>query len=180
MNEVRLVPPGPEWERQFCDMAREWLGEDPRRVQKVLDDFGAYLDDLARQEDGSTLREGWVPSSSYWLVDGDDRILGTSRMRHRLTPALELEGGHIGCDIRPSARGRGHGTTLLALTLEKARQRGLDEVVITCDEANLASARIIEKNGGKCRGRGTSEQSGNPILRFRVDLQADGKPDRQY
>jgi predicted acetyltransferase len=61
---------------------------------------------------------------------------------------LEHEGGHIGYDIRPSARGRGFGTILLGLTLQRAAARGLARVRITCDAGNIPSNRVIEKNGG--------------------------------
>jgi len=37
---------------------------------------------------------------------------------------------------------------LLRLGLEKARERGLKRVLITCDETNLASRKVIEHNGG--------------------------------
>jgi predicted acetyltransferase len=83
----------------------------------------------------------------FWLVD-DCRVLGSSRLRPLLTPALEHEGGNIGYDIRPSERQRGLGTLLLRLTLERPAAIGLPRVKITCDADNFGSIRIIEKNGG--------------------------------
>ena len=46
-------------------------------------------------------------------MDGTD-YLGTVIIRHRLTPALEREGGHIGYHIVPGQRRRGHATQMLA------------------------------------------------------------------
>jgi predicted acetyltransferase len=41
---------------------------------------------------------------------------------------------------------------MLRLALPLARQRGLDLVLITCDEDNTASRRVIEKCGGVLDG----------------------------
>ncbi len=57
-------------------------------------------------------------------------------------------GGHIGHDIRPSARRRGHATAMLAAALPVARSLGINPALLTCDENNIASRRVIEANGG--------------------------------
>jgi predicted acetyltransferase len=57
-------------------------------------------------------------------------------------------GGHIGYGIRPSARGRGLATWALGQVLSKATALGLDRVLITCADGNVASARVIERRGG--------------------------------
>ncbi|MHB8934154.1 MAG: GNAT family N-acetyltransferase, partial [Bellilinea sp.] len=93
-----------------------------------------------------------------------------SRLRHRLTPLLEEEGGHIGYDIRPSERGKGYATLLLALTLEKARESGMAGVLVTCDEDNIASARVIEKNKGQLLNTVVSQTSGKQVRRYWIDL----------
>jgi predicted acetyltransferase len=86
--------------------------------------------------------------TTLWWVE-DDRVLGRVAIRHRLTPALEKVGGHIGYDVRPSARGRGHATAILAAVLPLANSIGIDEALLTCDETNAASRRVIEANGGR-------------------------------
>ncbi|MFI2707699.1 GNAT family N-acetyltransferase, partial [Nocardioides sp. CER28] len=53
-----------------------------------------------------------------------------------------------GYSIRPSYRRQGHASRALGLALERAREIGLDRVLITCDEDNLGSARTIESQGG--------------------------------
>lgn len=91
--------------------------------------------------------EGYVPATELWWVDGDE-FLGRIGVRHRLTPALLEAGGHIGYDVRPSARRRGHATEMLRQALVVAREVGIDRALITCDEDNLGSRRVIERNGG--------------------------------
>ena len=107
--------------------------------------------------------------SLFWLVQ-DRQILGTSRLRHTLTPELEQLGGNIGYDIRPSARRRGFGTSLLHLTLERARAIGLARVRITCDADNIGSIRVIEKNGGVLDAEVFSLERGKLLRQYWIDL----------
>ncbi len=163
-----LVEPTARLEAEFGAMAREYVAAGEPRDTTPLDDFTAYVTRLHRSHAGHA-RPGRVPQSTYWLVGGD-RILGVSRLRHRLLPHLELEGGHIGYEIRPTERRRGLGTCILALTLEKARERGLMRVLITCDDDNVGSWRIIEHNGGSTYTEATSERSGKRIRQYWIDL----------
>lgn len=91
--------------------------------------------------------EGHVPSSTFWLVDGVE-YLGRIALRHRLTPSLRELGGHVGYDVRPSARRRGHATAMLRQLLPYAAGQGLGKVLVTCDDDNIASRKVIEACGG--------------------------------
>ena len=57
-------------------------------------------------------------------------------------------GGHIGYEIRPSRRGQGYGKLILKYGLDRAKAFGLERVLLTCDEDNLGSQKIIEFHGG--------------------------------
>lgn len=97
---------------------------------------------------GRNLRPDRVPSDCYWLVDVEGSyFIGEIHIRHRLNDTLRLRGGHIGYVIRFCEWGKGYGTYMLKLALEKAKEMGLTEVLITCNEDNIASARVMEKNG---------------------------------
>jgi predicted acetyltransferase len=89
-----------------------------------------------------------VPTTELWYVSGPE-YLGTVMIRHRLTPELQREGGHIGYHVVPAKRRRGHATAMLAGALDRCRADGMTEVLITCREDNIASRRVIEVNGGK-------------------------------
>jgi predicted acetyltransferase len=89
----------------------------------------------------------WVHSTTYWWAEGPE-YLGSIRIRHALTPQLLETGGHIGYDVAPKARRRGHGTAMLRAALPIAARIGLDRVLITCDPGNVGSRRVIEANGG--------------------------------
>ena len=57
-------------------------------------------------------------------------------------------GGHIGYDVRPSARRRGHATSMLAAALPVARGLGIGQALLTCLNDNIGSRKAIEANGG--------------------------------
>lgn len=97
---------------------------------------------------GINLKSNRVPQTTYWLIDGD-KFIGQIGIRHKLNDTLLKYGGHIGYGIRYSCWGMGYGTKMLSLALKKARQMGLNKVLITCNYDNYASAKVIENNNGK-------------------------------
>jgi len=80
-------------------------------------------------------------------MDGDQWI-GKLPLRTTINAQYLHAGEHIGYEIRPSKRRCGYGTALLRLGLDKAHEWGLHQVVLTCDETNTGSRKIIEANGG--------------------------------
>jgi len=92
--------------------------------------------------------QGWVPATLLWIVDDGDQVVGRVSIRHRLNEHLLQVGGHIGYAVIPSARRRGHATAALAQSLPIAAGLGIDPALVTCDDTNVASRRVIEKNGG--------------------------------
>lgn len=166
---VALVELTGEWREELRSVAEEFRAAGDDRYAEVLEDTDAYFRRVWNYSHDLDLPPGHVPSHTFVLVRAR-RILGRSSFRRRLTPDLEHEGGHIGYDIRPAERQRGYGTLILALTLRHARAHGLKRVLVTCDTDNLASARIIEKNGGALAGRAISRRSGRQISQYWIEL----------
>lgn len=103
---------------------------------------------LLRQDDPDVeLPEDRVTCTYFWIADGDE-FVGYLALRHRLNDWLLEEGGHIGYGVRPSRRREGHATRALVLALEEAATLGLDRVLVTADEDNVGSWRVIEAVGG--------------------------------
>ena len=138
--------------------------------ERAQGDIAAYVKRLKDFSQGVGLAEGVVPESTYWLVRDGTAFIGFSRLRHRLVPALEHHGGHVGYAIRPSERRKGYGTRILALTLDKAREMGLERALVTCDTDNVASVRVIEANGGVLENQLISNRSGKRIARYWITL----------
>jgi predicted acetyltransferase len=104
-----------------------------------------WLLDLRTEEAARVV--GWVPCTTLWWVEGEE-FYGRIALRHRLTPQLTAAGGHIGYDVRPTARGRGHATAMLGAVLPLAAAMGIEQALLTCDEDNLPSRKVILAYGG--------------------------------
>jgi predicted acetyltransferase len=111
----------------------------------VFGDYVAGLRDQARED--APRPAGRVASTTLWWVSGQE-YLGRLAIRHQLTPRLLDFGGHIGYDVRPSARRRGHATAMLAEARPVAAQLGINPALVTCDDDNTGSRKVIEANGG--------------------------------
>ena len=74
--------------------------------------------------------------------------VGRLAIRHRLNDFLLDVGGHIGYDVRPSRRREGHAREMLRQALPWAHGLGIDSALVTCDDDNAASLRVIEAAGG--------------------------------
>jgi len=162
-----LTEPTGRVHASFVEAVREYRAEgrysrlDPAELESTRQ-FQHYLDLLRADAHRSLLHRRYgVPQTNLWLVEGDE-YLGRLSIRHRLNRRLRFKGGHIGYDVRPSRRRRGHATLMLRLSLPVAHQLGIDPALITCDDTNVASRRVIEANGGRL-----ASASGG-ILRFWV------------
>ncbi len=107
-----------------------------------------YLRVLYEQRHGINIAPGSVPSTLLFAFVGD-RVVGRVSIRHSLNENLERLGGHIGYAVVPEFRRRGYATTMLRLALDIAHgELGIRRVLVTCDNDNIASRRVIEKCGG--------------------------------
>lgn len=110
------------------------------------------------------LPDDFVRCDLYWMTDGPE-VVGFIALRHELNAFLADIGGHIGYSVRPSRRALGHASSAVALTLERARELGLDQVMLSCDDDNVASARVIEGAGGVLADVRDRAEHGHPLLR---------------
>jgi predicted acetyltransferase len=111
-----------------------------------------------------------VESSQWILVDEKSKILGMVNIRHELNDDLLYEGGHIGYSVRPSYRNQGLGKIQLKLALEKMKELGQYRVLITCDDKNLASAKVIEACGGVLDNIVVSKNENKKVRRYWIKL----------
>ena len=172
-EKIKLIEPVVELKSEFFTMAEEFEAEGVDAINGVgcieAGDFENSVRLAKEHVRGIELPEGWVPASTYWLL-GDGGIIGTCHLRHELNDFLRNYGGHIGFSIRPSQRGKGYGTQMLGLVLEKACALGIKKALITCDDNNIASARVIEKNGGKLADKVKTEYAEFLVRRYWIEL----------
>jgi predicted acetyltransferase len=157
---------------EYLAYIHEWEADGGTIVPGSADRKGRSFEQMLRfwaeDEGEGRYAIGKVPSTQYFLVDESGGILGAIAFRHTLNGKLLEHGGHIGYGVRPSERRRGYGNLMLSLLLEKIGTRGCDKVLLTCDDDNTGSYRIIEKNGGALENKVVFE--GKLSRRYWIDL----------
>ncbi len=170
--QIKLSPPSLDFKDSFLSALEEYKKEGRKLDEGVRnpgDDFDAFLKSLKDESLGLNLVSDRVPQTTYWITD-DDGYAGRISIRHTLNNNLLRVGGHIGYGIRPSKRGLGYASKALELALSKAKELGLDKVLLTCDNTNIASRKVIEKNGGIFENE-VEDVAGKPNkLRFWINL----------
>ena len=167
-----LVEPSMKYKTPCLDAVREFHAADEYSID--AEQLGVIFEDLiarlAAAKDPASAPPGELPYEDFWLME-DDEWIGKLTLRTTINAKHLHAGGHIGYEIRPSKRRQGYGTILLRMGLELARERGLHRVLLTCDESNLGSRKIIEKNGGQLEN--SIEVEGQTVLKMRYWINLD-------
>lgn len=171
---LELVLPGALHGNSYHDLVAEFVAAGEKLVPFTLSfehaDFGAFLARLDACAAGIGIPPGFVAHTTYFLVRDHREVVGVANLRHQLTPALRVEGGHIGYGIRPGERRKGYGTEILKHTLERAARHGIDRALLTCAKHNVASATIILRNGGVLDSETSLPQRGEVVQRYWIGL----------
>ena len=162
---IRLIVPNEDYLRSYMEAYDEYARN--RVSTYAFTDASScdVFEKFDRYRNERDLRPDRVGEDKYWLVDDERaRFIGEVAIRHRLNDALLRRGGHIGYGVRCSEWNRGYGTRLLALALERAKEMRISPVLVTCNDDNLASARVIEKNGFVLEDKVVVSTDGKDIL----------------
>ncbi|MFA6992845.1 MAG: GNAT family N-acetyltransferase [Candidatus Gracilibacteria bacterium] len=174
---LKLVLPSSKYKKSFLEAAEEYRKDKEKgrnstnlNMEEMTEDkFNNHLKHKLDQSKGINIPKGRVPATEYWLVD-DNEFIGIISIRHRLNAYLRKLGGHIGYGIRPSKRKMGFATKMLGMGLQKAKKLGLDKVLITCDETNFGSKKVIENNGGILENTVPQENGMPTRLRYWIKI----------
>src|SRR5215469_3515586 len=155
---LTLVAPSVDYRDSYIAALREHQAQGRFLANRHIDnnvgalgrDFERLVRALRNAADPAHVKPGFVPETFLWMIESrTNELVGRSSIRHQLSDEPSLRDiGHIGYDIRPSRQGRGYGKTILGLTLDAARQLGMERVLVTCDSNNMRSKSIIEHWGG--------------------------------
>lgn len=129
--------------------------------------FTEYLERLRKNSLGEDLG-GRVPDSMlHAFVDGE--IVGRVSVRHRLNERLLDRGGHVGYSVAPRFRRRGYASEMFRLCLPFCRTVGLEKILMTCDDDNAASWKLLENAGAGLEDVRT-DAAGKRYRRYWLDV----------
>lgn len=168
-----------EYKKHLTSMLDEWTKYSNKKIanNEFVDlspnvifsvpyqNFDTYLEFLKPKSN----KENKVPNSTYFLYDDEyDIFLGAINVRHYQNDLLKKYFGHIGYGIRPSMRKRGYGEKILALAIPLCKQLGISRIYLSCFEYNIASEKIMLKNGAifDC----SINYEGTILKRYYIDL----------
>lgn len=149
---LKLIHPHTDFLESYAEAIKEDLEIRPN-TERIFGNPDDIIEKSYNDEHGINLRPGYVKATTFWLVD-DKRFIGEIGIRHELTPRLLEYGGHIGYEIRYSECCKGYGSKMLSMVLPYCKNiLGIERLLITCDDDNIGSQRVIENNGGKLENR---------------------------
>ena len=174
MEKIILVKPDLSYADEIIKYKEESLKESPlingsaglNRFSSIED----WLEELNKRSCEDTVPKGLVPSSTYLGVrEKDNYIVGMIDIRHYLNEYLTQVGGNIGYSVRKTERNKGYAKQMLKLALEKCKELKIKKVLITCNEDNIASEKVILSANAKLED--IRNVDGENKKRFWIDLQ---------
>ena len=120
--------------------------DNPFITTREIGDFKTFVENSRAQETQTTNPDYSTMTTYYAFLNG--KIAALISCRWQLEKGnLATIGGHIGYQTSPEFRRQGIMTRLLSFALEQYAKRGINPVLITAREDNIASRRTIEKAG---------------------------------
>ena len=131
------------------------------------DEFGEFLNRVDQTASGKDMAPGRV-RADFLVAEVDGAIVGRTSIRHELNDWLFSFGGHIGYAVRPQYRRLGYATEILRQSLDIARALGLQKVLMTCNDDNIGSMKVIESHGGILENK--IDDNGSLLRRYWITL----------
>ena len=173
MEKIILVKPDLSYADEIIKYKEEALFEKAIINSSInLEKFSSvegWLKELKMKSSEDTVPKGLVPSSTYLGIrEKDNYIVGMINIRHYLNEYLTQVGGNIGYSVRKTERNKGYAKQMFKLALEKCKGLKIKKVLITCDEDNIASEKVILSANAKFEDIRCID--GKNIKRFWIEL----------
>ena len=129
--------------------------------------FNDWIEDLEKNKYEENLPESYSPHTLYLAINDNNKIVGAIGIRWKQVPVLMTFGGLIGYSIRPSQRRKGYASEMLKLAFKNTN---IENILITCKDFNIASKKVIERNGGIFENTYSNNDDGYTYLRYWIKI----------
>lgn len=138
-----------------------------------INNYDAWLKKTIDAHNGINIRKDRVPSSTYYVFNEDDVLVGMCNIRHMLSEYLITSGsGHIGYSVRPLERRKGYATSILQESLNILQNDfSVTEALVGCFKDNIGSKKTIISNGGILQ-RKIFVENGKTTLAYTIQLKS--------
>jgi predicted acetyltransferase len=149
MKEITLIEPDIAYEKTFLDFINSfwnindisWFWISSEKFNWII----WYLQHIKEQKMSINIWQK-VPTSTFWLMKWNTMIW-TINIRHYLNEKLLRRWWNIWYSIHPYYRNLWFWKEILRLWIIEVRKLGIKDILVTCDEDNIWSRKVIESNG---------------------------------
>lgn len=175
MDMIQLIKPTaqyiPEIERYRKEFFESGDSMDGTGDLKNIPLISDWIERNRSYEHKEFLPPNYVTAELFLAVrTNDNKVVGMIQLRHELNDFLFQYGGHIGYSLCPSERRKGYAKEMLRQCLLYCRTRGMDRVLISCLEDNVASRKTILSQGGVYEDTRYLESDNEYLQRYWIDL----------
>ena len=146
--KLHLVKPDLIYYEKYNDMMSEWCASKTQIAPWFLDSTIMSIDEFAQfvrmldDCEHGIVDKNFSATSSYFVMDENDRLIGAISLRHYLTVEGFLSWGHIGYGVRPTERQKGYAVQIKGKhnrfqSQPCASKRGLAAGVSRADYGNI-------------------------------------------
>lgn len=134
-------------------------------LDKNYENYENWLKKLENLSSIETCPSNMCPGREYFLIrENDNRLIGMINLRWNLNERMMKYGGHIGYGIRPTERRKGYNKINLYLCLLKAKEFGIEKVLLTASDNNLGSVNTIKALGGILENKVVDYEDENEMM----------------
>jgi predicted acetyltransferase len=160
-------------EKAFLEGLQEWSLADREWYTFDWSDDISFEDMLLisnNKSEGIGLLDDRVPATMLYDFVGST-IVGRLNIRHSLNKELTIYGGHIGYAVIEKYRNLGYATEMLRQALKICSWLDIPKVLLTCDDNNLHSIKVIEKFNAELETKYWDEELQRTTRRYWIPME---------
>lgn len=165
-----MLLPCKKYKEEYFELVKSAIkNNDVRKLgnaYRINETYDEFLKRVRNRRKGINISKKDVPSSTYFIINDENSLVGTIDLRHTLNDNYFNRLGHIAYYIKPEERKKHYATNALSIALKIYKRHNINKILITCLKDNIASKKVIIANGGVIEKTIYDEITNNYIERY--------------